>query len=205
MPITDLSPDKLILYFSSAYIQKRYKADGVTEANLYKLCRAMYNGFHKESGDAILALEPQRFDQTAEQGFLDNRAYFWNLPRRSGESDAALRVRIGQRKLVQWGAFNIDEMLTLIATLLDADVSQITFTENVDESGNWEPALITFRIDPNAFIAQGITDVATAIQDLNEDLEQVAPAGVRVIATSAGSAVWDDGGVTLWDGGKTWS
>lgn len=203
MPATDLSADVIIHNFSGAYIQERYRADGVTESNLYKLCRAVYNGFHKESGEALEDLEPQRFDETAEQGFLDNRANFWNVPRRSGESDAALRVRIGQRKLVQWGAFNIDEMLNLIATLLDADVSQITFTENIDESGNWEPALISFHIDPNAFIAQGITDVATAIQDLNDDLEMVAPAGVRVIATSTGSAVWDSG--DLWDGGETWS
>lgn len=204
MLATDLGPDVIIRNFSEAYIQKRYRNDGFTEANLYKLCRAIYNGFLKESGEVIEILGPQRFPVTATQGFLDHHADYWNVPRRVEEGDGSLRLRIGQVKLVKWGAFNIDQMLTMLATLLQTDAASIEFSENVDEDGNWEPNLITFNINPDVFLNNEVDDVAGAVEDLNADMEKVAPAGVRVIVTTAGTAKYDDG-VTVYDDGFTYS
>lgn len=203
MPATVLDADAIILNFSEPYIQTRYLDDGVTEATLYKLCRAVSVGFLEESGEAIDTLEPQRFAYTATEGFLDIHANYWLVPRSDGESDAALRLRIGLAKLMQWGAFNVDDMLVLLATLLETDVGSITFTENIDESEAFEPGLITFNINPDVFTSKGITDVATAVADLEADMERVAPAGVRVRVTTAGSAVYDDG--DLYDDGETYS
>lgn len=203
MPASDLSAVAVQRNFSSAYILNRYRADGFTESNVFKLCRAMSVGFHAETGQAVDDLEPQLFAYTAEGGFLDHHGFFWNRPRAVGEVDEALRVRIGQVKLVKWGAFNVDEMLTLLANLLTTDETNIGFTENVDGSGNWEPGLITFQIAPSVFVDNGIMDVPTAIASLLEDMEKVAPAGVRVIITSTGSGIWDSG--DDWDSGQTFS
>ncbi len=202
MPQTDLGPGVIILNFSEAYIQKQFKLDA-SEANLYKLCRAVYNGFLKESGDVLDVLEPQRFAYTATEGFLDHHADFWNVPRVDGETDGALRLRIGLAKLIQWGAFNIDDMLVLLATLLNVQVSDIEFDENLDESEAFEPALIRFYISPNIFEDNGVDDIPAAVADLEAKMEQVAPAGVRVIVSSSGTAQYDNG--DLWDNGETYS
>lgn len=205
MPASALGPLEIIQNFSEAYIQKRYRKDGVTESTLYKLCRAVSVGFLQETGEAIDLLEPQRFDLTAQEGFLDNRADFWNVPRRveDGETDASLRLRIGLVKLVKWGAFNVDDMLSLLATLLQTDATNVSFTENEDENGDFEPALITFNVSPAVFITNGITDVAGAVEDLQADMEKVAPAGVRVIVSTSGNAQYDSG--DQYDSGVTYS
>lgn len=203
MPATDLSAIEIVKNFSSPYLQKRYKRDGITETNAYKLSRAISTGFLAETGQAVDDLEPQRFDYTAEQGFLDNRAAFWNVPRTVGEVDAALRLRIGQQKLIRWGVMNSDEMLTLLATLLSTTVDEIDFEEEIDEAGDREPAVIRFNIAPGIFAAAGITDIPTAITGLEETLDQVAAAGVRVYIATAGSAQYDVG--DLFDDGETYS
>lgn len=204
MPASDQSALAILQNFSNPYIQQRYKADGITEANLFKLCRAISTAFHAETGQAVDDLGPQRFDLTAVQGFLDRRAIFWNVPRQEGETDAQVRLKIGQVKLKRWGAFNVDEMVSLLATLLQADPSTIQVFENQDETGNYEPALIQFRLTPTTFTNAGITDVAMAITVLEADLEFVAPAGVRVFIATQGTAIWDDP-ETIWDESGTWS
>jgi hypothetical protein len=206
---TDLSPEVLLRNLSSGFNRERYKPDGhggEVETNLYKLARATSSGLHAETGQALDDLAPQRFDSTAEQGFLDNRAVFWNVPRRANEEgdDGPLRLRLGQRKLVLWGATCVDEMLSALATLLRTDVRLIGFTENIDELGAFEPGLITFNVSPGAFQANGVSDVAAAIAGLQVDMESVAPAGVRVRIISQGTALWDDAG-TVWDVSGTWS
>lgn len=204
MPATDLSPDRLILKFSQPYTKSRYQADGITETNLYKLCRASYEGFHRESGDCVTILEGQLSDYEATEGFLDKRAQFWLIPRKEDEADEDLRLRIGGVKIRKWGAFNVDEMLSMIATLLDTNVEQIGFTENVDENGDFEPHLITFQIPLGVFEEASVDDIPSAVDDLLDVMEEAAPAGVRVRITSAGTAQFDDG-VTVYDGGFTYS
>lgn len=202
--VRDLSAPEIVKNLSEAYTKERYKLDAVTENNAFKFARAMSNAFHAPVGVCIEDLGPQRFALTAEEGFLDNHANYWRVPRIAGESDEALRIRIGQEKLVKWGVFTVDDTLDLLANLLQVDYSRFTWDENIDEAGNYEPALIAFHIDPAVFTSKGITDVAGAVAGLQAKMQLVMPVGVRVIVTSTGTAQWDDG-VTKWDDGKTYS
>lgn len=130
--------------------------------------------------------------KTATGGYLDKFGNFWLVRRRVGELDDPYRIRIGQRIIRKWGALNMDEMVTLLAALLDTDTTNIYFAENSYAAGGYAPARIRFGIPSSAIIEGGYADVAEGVEALTAAASDAAPAGVIVQVQLLGGAIWDD-------------
>jgi hypothetical protein len=146
-------------------------------ANFYALVKSLLSAANAVD-DNIIDVYHETHVGTATGESLDKFGTLVNTPRKSSESDEKYRARLkAQFAQVQLsGTYN--EFTQFVGTVLDTDVSNITFTTAYDAN----PATITVRVDSKIFTENNLT--ASEVIDL---LGGGVPAGHEVEVQESGS------------------
>lgn len=155
-----------------------------------KLLNVVLREFEREH-KVIADIVSGRYIDDATNAQLDKIGEFWQVERRRQEEDEHYRARIKSQLPRHTSRATIDEILQVTAILLQTDISRIHVEENFDI----EPARFDVWVEDISLTDKGIT-----IDDLEELLNDVKPAGVRVVTTAGEQFTYRS--VDDWEDGK---
>jgi len=169
------------------------------------IAQAFHTAFWERIYSDLKFVEKQMYVPTATGLYLDLHGLPTRTVRDPGEGDPAMRIKIIADRRRLFTGTTVEDVIEVVSTIVGSvGTGNVEVRENRLEDGTYEPAYLNVRFSTQFLISRGFapSEIPDAVALIEEKLDRLTAAGVRVEVILQSSAQWNNG--YNWDDGALW-